>query len=62
MLQVKTEDGKKIDVPRKDFKEIDAVLDHAIKSFGLTPEFCLCTDKLQGSCGVLVTKFQTLGK
>jgi hypothetical protein len=57
MLQVKTEDGKKIDVARKDFKEIDAVLEHAIKTLNLTPEYCLCTEKLQGSCGVIVTKF-----
>lgn len=57
MLQIKTEDGKKLEVTRAQFKEIDAVLDHAKKTFDFATDSCLITENLQGSCGVLITKF-----
>jgi len=53
-LQIKAEDGKTLSITRAQFKEIDAVLDHTIKTLGLQNDYCLCTPDSSTGIGVLV--------
>lgn len=63
MLYVKAEDGKVLELIRKDFKDnMQEVLTHSRRIFNMTSECCLVTPPIYGSVGVLIENFKSLGK
>lgn len=62
MLYVKAEDGKVLEVIRSQFKDMQEVLSHSQRIFGMASDHCLVTPPIHGIVGVLVSNYKTIGK
>ncbi len=62
MLYVKTENGKILEIIRSEFKDMKEVLEHSLKTFGMTKDYCLMTPPIHGKVGVLISSYTEIGK
>lgn len=62
MLYVKAEDGKLLEIIRKDFRDMKEVHQHSQKIFGVSEDYCLVTEPIHGKVGVLAYSYDKIGK